>query len=80
MMSVRFEDKLNCAILSLEAAKRLIGEEISEYPTPVAGRDAQYNHLLSRRSQVSRALDVLRQDVFVPTPRTLTEDNGVERR
>lgn len=49
-MSVRFEDKLNGAILSLEAAKRLIAEEIRDYPTPVSGCDAQYNQLLSRRS------------------------------
>lgn len=79
-MSVRFEDKLNGAILSLEAAKRLIAEEIRDYPTPVSGCDAQYNHLLSRRSQVSKALDALRQEVFVPTPRTLTQGSGVESR
>jgi hypothetical protein len=77
-MSVRFEDALNGAILSLETAKRLITSEIQDYPTPVSGCDAQYNHLLSKRSQVSKALEALRRDVFVPTPRMLSEGSGVE--
>jgi hypothetical protein len=79
-MSVRFEDALNGAVLSLETAKRLITTEIREYPTPVSGCDMQYNHLLSKRSQVSNALEALRRDVFVPTPRTLSEGSGVESR
>jgi hypothetical protein len=79
-MSVRFEDALNGAILLLETAKRLITSEIGDYPTPVSGGDAQYNHLLSKRSQVSNALVALRRDVFVPTPRTLSEGSGVESR
>jgi hypothetical protein len=79
-MSVRFEDALNGAILSLETAKRLITSEIRDYPTPVSGCDAQYNHLLSKRSQVSKALEALRREVFVPTPRKLSEGSGVESR
>ena len=40
----------------LQAEKARIQQEISSYPTPIAGCDEQFNHLLERRSQVRREL------------------------
>ena len=65
---------------ALETARRALAREITSYPTPISGCDAQFNHLLAQRSQISRALDALQSDVFVPTPRTPTPFSGVESR
>ena len=43
----------------LHAEKARIQQEISSYPTPIAGCDEQFNHLLERRSQVRRELGQL---------------------
>ena len=40
----------------LQAEKARIQQEISSYPTPIAGCDEQFNHLLERHSQVRREL------------------------
>jgi len=77
---MHYEDNIDTAVLALETARQLIADEIRAYPTPVSGCDAQYNHLLSRRAQITKALTMLQNDVFVPTPRTLVEGSGVESR
>ncbi|WP_421980580.1 hypothetical protein [Roseibium sp.] len=77
---MHFEDSLDEARAALECARQSIADEIRDYPTPVSGCDAQYNHLLSKRAQITRALTALHMDVFVPTPRTLVEGSGVESR
>ncbi|MBG6147345.1 MAG: hypothetical protein RIE06_04610 [Roseibium album] len=77
---MRYEDNIDAAVLALETARQLLSDEIRDYPTPVSGCDAQYNHLLSKRTQITKALSVLQTDVFVPTPRTLVEGSGVESR
>lgn len=77
---MHFEDSLDTARVALESARQLIADEIRDYPTPVSGCDAQYNHLLSKRAQITKALNALQTDVFVPTPRTLVEGSGVESR
>lgn len=59
------------ALSGLEAAKALIDTEISDYPTPIAGCDAQFNHLLAEQRKVARALRELKSEVFIPTPRQL---------
>ncbi len=43
--------------------------EIRDYPTPVSGCDAQYNHLLAERRRAHEALQVLDADIHIPTPR-----------
>jgi hypothetical protein len=43
--------------------------EIREYPTPVSGCDAQYNHLLAERRRAHEALQVLESEIHIPTPR-----------
>lgn len=75
-----YDDHLTAAVAALEAARRLLGDEIRTYPTPVSGCDAQYNHLLGLRGSVAGALDALRSPAFVPTPRTLSAGAGIESR
>ena len=77
-------DSLDHLIASAEAslmsAQRMLAEEISQYPTPISGCDAQFNHLLSERSRIGAALTALQKQVFVPTPRMPNERAGVESR
>ena len=40
----------------LQAEKERIQQEISSYPTPIAGCDQQFNYLLERRMQIRREL------------------------
>ena len=44
----------------LEFEKRRLYEEIRTYPTPIAGCDQQFNHLLEQQAQVSAELNCLR--------------------
>jgi len=64
----------------LESAGRMLQEEISSYPAPIAGCDVQFNHLLAERQKVLTALQSLDESVFVPTPRSPTPFSGVESR
>ncbi|MDU8945436.1 hypothetical protein [Ovoidimarina sediminis] len=64
----------------LREAQRLIAIEISSYPTPISGCDAQFNHLLAERARIGNGLAMLRREVFVPTPRTPSRHAGVESR
>lgn len=53
---------LECRLLAqaeLKAARSLLSMEISRYPTPIAGCDCQFNHLLAERRQISEALCAL---------------------
>ena len=54
---------------ALSDAAADLDAEIHDYPTPVSGCDAQYNHLLAERRRVRRALEALDADVHIPTPR-----------
>jgi hypothetical protein len=49
--------------VKLEKERALIVEEIRSYPRPIAGCDAQFNHLLERRDAVDRALTALRSSM-----------------
>ena len=79
-MSDPIEDCLLIARSELAAAKKLLDVEITTYPTPIAGCDVQFNHLLAERQRVTTAMAALGQDVFVPTPRSPTQHAGVESR
>lgn len=46
-----------------------IDAEIKDYPTPVSGCDAQYNHLLAERRRITLALEALGTEIHIPTPR-----------
>lgn len=56
---------LECSIIAraeLMVAKSLLSSEISNYPTPIAVCDCQFNHLLAERHRVSDALCILEAD------------------
>ncbi len=63
------EDKLALARESLEAARRDVTAEISAYPRPISGCDAQFNHLLAERKRIAWALKALTEDIVMPTSR-----------
>ncbi|MFK7745864.1 MAG: hypothetical protein AB8B47_12465 [Roseobacter sp.] len=79
-MRESYQTAIRSALDALEDARRALNAEISDYPTPIAGCDAQFNHLLAERQKVLNALQIMGETVFVPTPRTPTEHAGVESR
>ncbi len=64
-------DYVKSARKELQAARSRLIDEISNYPTPIAGCDEQFNHLLSERNKVVAALRALEVETFVATPRRL---------
>ncbi len=60
---------LQDAQAAIVAALRDTNDEISRYPGPIAGCDAQFNYLLDSRRRLERALAALCRPVFIPTPR-----------
>lgn len=79
-MAMTHQAHLAKAAEELRAAKHAILDELRDYPTPVSGCDAQYNHLIGLRNAVSLALEALNEPPFVATPRTLSPGAGVESR
>lgn len=79
-MKPGYQTSIASARSALFAAKDALQSEISAYPTPISGCDAQFNHLLADRQKVLEALRMLDSTVFVPTPRTPAEHAGVESR
>ena len=77
---MQIEECLTVAEAELRQARRLILDELRSYPTPISGCDAQYNHLISRRSSIDAALHALDSLPFVATPRTPSQHAGVESR
>ncbi len=79
-MTDSFQECILAARTELSVARQLLQDEISTYPGPVSGCDAQFNHLLAERKKVLAAIRALDQIVFVPTPRMLTPDTRLESR
>ncbi|WP_146344324.1 hypothetical protein [Falsiphaeobacter marinintestinus] len=79
-MTDSYDDCLTIAHSELRLARKILQDEISGYPTPIAGCDAQFNHLLAQRRRILSALSALQEDVFVPTPRQPRPDVRVESR
>ncbi|WP_299284413.1 hypothetical protein [uncultured Tateyamaria sp.] len=79
-MQTTYEDLLKTAKRTLQEARAAIHSEIIDYPTPISGCDAQFNHLLQERQRVTQAIFQLDQPVFIPTPRTPAPNAGVESR
>ena len=50
---------------SLQRELTRIGDELRAYPTPVAGCDAQYNHLLAERQRIRDSLAALDETTVV---------------
>ncbi len=74
------QDSLTIARAELELARRLVHDEIRDYPTPISGCDAQYNHLIGLRGSIADALRALEAPRFVATPRQMTPGERVESR
>jgi hypothetical protein len=68
-MSTEISECIILAKTELQVARQKIAAEISGYPTPIAGCDAQFNHLLAQRYKVNAALEALNAEPHVPTPR-----------
>jgi len=66
-----YETVLAEALAQLQVAQALLTQEITKYPTPISGCDAQFNHLLSDRKRISKATQALNDIPFIPTPRKL---------
>ena len=79
-MSLKYERKLEESVARLEEARHLLSSEIQSYPTPISGCDAQFNHLLSDRARISRAIRALQESPFVATPRKLEPEAVPESR
>lgn len=75
-----FESALEFARANLDYARGLVNDEILQYPGPISGCDAQFNHLLAERSRIQNALHALETEVFVPTPRIPNQGDRVESR
>ena len=71
---------LDIARQELKLAQAELRRSMSEYPTPIAGCDAQFNHLLDQSERVRTALAALDFPNFVPTPRQPAQDQGIESR
>lgn len=52
----RYLELIQRAQSNLEEARTALIEEITAYPMPIAGCDAQFNHLLDQRQRVVGAL------------------------
>lgn len=74
------EDCLIVAKAELRAARQLLHDEIRDYPTPISGCDAQFNHLIGLRGAIGDALRALEAPNFVATPRSPSPSAGVESR
>lgn len=79
-MTDSYETCITVARAELAEARRLITREISAYPAPISGCDAQFNHLLAERARIANTLAALEATPFVPTPRQPTPQTPVESR
>ncbi|MFA3920883.1 hypothetical protein [Ruegeria hyattellae] len=79
-MIYSYSECLDIARQELRLAHRALRHEMSNYPTPIAGCDEQFNHLLVQSQRVRNALDALDAQLFVPTPRKLEPASGIESR
>ena len=75
-----YDECLAVAAAELKIARQLIQDEIRDYPTPVSGCDAQYNHLVGQRSAISDALTALNELPIVATPRIQQPGQWAESR
>lgn len=75
-----YSECLDIARQELRLAQAALRRDMAEYPTPIAGCDEQFNHLLDQSERVRNALAALDLQHFVPTPRQLTTGQSIESR
>lgn len=64
-----YSEPLHQARQALHKAAQLLNQEIADYPGPIAGCDAQFNHLLADRRRIAAAMAALQADEVIPSPR-----------
>jgi len=74
-MTDTFSNCIHTAKAELLTAKKLLNAEISAYPAPIAGCDAQFNHLIGERQKVLDALRTL-EDRECHTPHDIAVSVG----
>lgn len=79
-MTASYQASRDAAVAALRQALRDIAAEMAAYPTPIAGCDVQFTHLLAERGRLSRALAALEDEIFIPTPRQLFAGDRIESR
>lgn len=62
-MAAKVESRVNAARAELKEAKAQLTREIRRYPTPIAGCDCQFNHLLAQRTKITAALRALDSEI-----------------
>ncbi|NOD65626.1 MULTISPECIES: hypothetical protein [unclassified Ruegeria] len=75
-----YSECLDIARQELKLAQAALRRNMAEYPTPIAGCDEQFNHLLDQSQRVRNALAALEAPNFIPTPRKLTPGRSLESR
>ncbi|MEM8855963.1 MAG: hypothetical protein AAGD34_19840 [Pseudomonadota bacterium] len=75
-----YEEDLLRAEKLLRTALDDLSREITDYPSPISGCDAQFTRLLSDRRRINDALYALQSEPFVATPRALDPYSGIEQR
>lgn len=75
-----YSECLDIARQELKLAQAALRRDMADYPTPIAGCDEQFNHLLDQSERVRNALAALEAPYFIPTPRRPAAGQGVESR
>lgn len=75
-----YSECLDIARQELKLAQSVLRRDMAQYPTPIAGCDVQFNHLLDQSERIRNALAALDAPNFVPTPRNLNPGLSVESR
>jgi hypothetical protein len=75
-----YETAVEDALSTLQGARETLLKEISTYPRPISGCDAQFNHLLSDRTRISDAIHALQTRPFIATPRVMEPGASSESR
>lgn len=74
-----FRKHAEIAYQELLTAQKRLNAEISAYPSPISGCDAQFNYLLAERHKICQALSAMSSDVFVPTSREPMQAHEMSR-
>ena len=75
-----YSECLDIARQELKLAQAALRRDMADYPTPIAGCDEQFNHLLDQSERVRNALAALEAPCFIPTPRKPAAGQSVESR
>ncbi|WP_170480767.1 hypothetical protein [Ruegeria arenilitoris] len=75
-----YSECLMIARQELRLAQAALRRDMADYPTPIAGCDEQFNHLLDQSQRIRNALAALEAPQFVPTPRRLDIGMSIESR